>query len=196
MIWFKTESLPFINQRLEYEHYKHLLKDGKFRSEVDDPTSRQLDCGKFVWANKHEGITVLLQRIVLGLEARIPTAVFIELSCQGRLTKEMISKINDPFNLGGRSMADCYYNRMPALVEERFSLSKHDAELWELVRTFYSDIRNKIFHGHFVSNMTSADLDFVFSVFDRVYDWNDSWCNATVRLNEIGQGKHTPPDLS
>lgn len=195
MILFKTEPLPFINQRLEYNHYKSLLTDEKFRQEVNNAEARQLDCGKFIWENKNEAITVLLQRIVLGLEARIPTAVFLELSCRGMLTKEIIAKVNDPFLLGRGSMAHRYYNCMPALVEDRFQLSKYEPELWGLMKDFYTHVRNKIFHGHFISNMNVSNLDYIFSVFDRVYCWTDSWCDVAVRLAEISQGRHMPPDV-
>ena len=72
-------------------------------------------------------------------------------------------------------------------------MKEADAELWELVRTFYRGIRNKLFHGHMVTDLTAAKLDYIFSVFDRVYAWNDSWCDIITRMNEVGRGMHGPP---
>ena len=149
--------------------------------------------GNFVWANKEQGATVLLQRIVIGLEAKIPVSASIELMCQGRLTKGIIDQLNDPFSLGSKSTADCYYNRVPSLVGRKFALKMANPVLWELVRTFYRDIRNKIFHGHFVNGLTAEKLDYIFSVFDQVYAWSDTWGNVIERMNEIGAGMHGRP---
>lgn len=188
MISLRISNLPLLNQRMEYEHYKRLLADPAFRKQFEGRSTDDFDCGKFVWAGKDEGASVLLQRLALGLEARIPVAVSLELSCQGRLTQEIAEKLRDPFTLGGSGTADCYYNRAPALIERRFALCEANPQLWELVRTFYRDVRNKLFHGGYVTDMTADKLDYIFSVFDQVYAWCDSWCDVTARINEIGSG--------
>jgi hypothetical protein len=41
-----------------------------------------------------------------------------------------------------------------------------------LVRAFYREVRNKLFHGSYGTDLTAAKPDYVFSVFDRVYAWN------------------------
>lgn len=193
MISLRFSNLPVLNQRIEYEHYKQLLADPEFRQQLDDKNRDELHCGKFVWSNKEEGSSVLLQRIVLGLEARIPAMVSLELACQERLTTDLVEKLADPFTLGSGGTAMCYYNHAPSLIEPRFALREADPELWELVRTFYRDIRNRLFHGHMATDITAAKLDYIFSVFDRVYTWNDSWCDIIGRMNEIGRGMHGLP---
>jgi hypothetical protein len=193
MISLRSSRLPLLNQRHEYEHYRRLFRDPKFREQFNTPGNREFECGKFVWSGLEEGATVLLQRIALGLEARIPVAVTLELSCRGKLTEELAVKLKDPFALKGKGTADCYYNRAPALIEQQFALRKSDPELWDLVSTFYRDIRNPIFHGSYITDLSPEKFDFVFSVFDRVYSWCDSWCDFTKRMNEVMKGVHGIP---
>lgn len=189
MISLRISRLPLVNQRMEYEHYKRLLADSAFRKQFADMSTDEFDCGKFIWAGKEEGASILLQRLVLGLEARIPTAVALELSCQGRLTQEYVEKLRDPFTLGGnrKGAAHCYYNLAPALIDSRFALKQANPELWKLVRTFYRDVRNPLFHGSYVTDLTSDKLDYIFSVFDQLYAWCNSWCDVMARLGEIGR---------
>ena len=140
---------------------------------------------------------MLIQRILLGLEARIPTLVLLELGCRHRLTRELIDQVSDPFSLKrGAGTAAIYYNVLPALVEPQFALSVSDPELWELVRSFYRNIRNKIFHGAFITDLTAAKMDYIFLEFDRVYEWTDRWCNLQDRMNEVLAGQHNFPQPS
>lgn len=185
MISLRASRLPLINQRQEYEHYRRILRDPDFRAQFSSPENHEFKCGKFLWGGFNEGATVLLQRIALGLEARIPVAVTLELSCRGKLTEEFTARLKDPFTLKGNGTADCYYNRAPALIESRFALRQSDPELWHLVSTFYRDIRNPIFHGCYITNLSPEKFDFVFSVFDRVYAWCDSWCDVMKRMNQV-----------
>ena len=184
MISLNSSRLPLINQRHEYEYYRHIVRDSKFRDQFSAPNNDEFECGKFIWNGFEEGATVLLQRITLGLEARIPVAVMLELSCCGRLTQPLAVKLQDPFTLKGRGTADCYYNCAPALIEPTFALRLADPELWYLVSTYYSDIRNPIFHGCYITDLSAEKFDYVFSVFDRVYAWCDSWCDVFKRMNE------------
>jgi hypothetical protein len=193
MISLRASRLPLLNQRHEYEHYRRIIRDPKFRSQFTTKGIREFECGKFLWSGLEEGATVLLQRIALGLEARIPVAVMLELSCRGKLTREIAGDLEDPFALKGKWTADCYYNRAPALIEPQFALRRADPELWDLVSTFYRDIRNPIFHGSYITDLSLEKFDYVFSVFDRVYSWCDTWCDFIKRMNEVMKGVHGRP---
>lgn len=199
MISLRSSPLPLINQRLEYQHYRRIAQDPKFRAQFNSPDQNEFECGKFIWSGVEEGATVLLQRIALGLEARIPVAVCMELSCRGRLTSELLAKLQDPFTLPkftpkGKGTADCYFNRAPGLIDRSFALRFADPELWHLVATFYRDIRNPIFHGCYITDLSAEKFDYVFSVFDRVYAWCDSWCDVIKRMNEVWKGVHGRPE--
>lgn len=193
MITLRSSRLPLLNQRFEYDHYRRISRDRKFRAQFIGADSRDFKCGKFIWAGIQEGATVLLQRIILGLEARIPIAVTLELTCRGNLTAELVTKLGDPYKLKGSSLADCYYNLAPALIDPNFALKQAKPELWQLIESFYKGIRNPIFHGSYLTNLDADKFDYVFSVFDSVYDWCDTWCDVLSRMNEIGSGKHSPP---
>jgi hypothetical protein len=193
MITLKSSRLPLLNQRFEYDYYRRILREQTFRAQFKDAGTRDFECGKFLWAGIQEGATVLLQRIVLGLEARIPTAVMLELSCRGMLTKGLIIKLQDPYNLKGSGTADCYYNCAPALIDLDFALKRAKPDLWILVKKFYKDVRNPIFHGWYLTDLDAEMFDYIFSVFDEVYAWCDTWCDVLKRINEIGSGKHGRP---
>jgi hypothetical protein len=193
MITLKSSRLPLLNQRFEYDHYRRILSDPTFRAQFKDAGARDFECGKFLWAGIQEGATVLLQRIVLGLEARIPIAVMLELSCRGMLTEGLIAKLQDPYKLKGSSTADCYYNCAPALIDPDFALKRAKPDLWILVKTFYKDVRNPIFHGWYLTDLDAEMFDYIFSVFDKVYVWCDTWCDVLKRINEIGSGKYGRP---
>lgn len=194
MINIAVTKLPLLNQRQEYAHYKERLRDAEFRRMVDEGTLEEFACGKFVWAGVMEGVSVLLQRVVLGVEAWIPSAVLLELACQGGLTREIVEKVNDPFSLKAGGTAATYFNGLPAQIDERHALNANDPELWELMRAFYRDIRNPLFHGSVISRIMSTDLDYIFCQFDRVYAWCDSWCDVPARLNEVGRESYHPSD--
>lgn len=194
MIHFKLKRLPPHNVRLEYRRYKKLLSDAAFRRSFIGDRGNEIHFGNFIWANIDEGTTVLLQRVILGFEATIPFHVTLELGCSGRLTKAVNEQLKDPMKikcLGSKKRpgtADYYYDILPAFVASKHALSNSDPELWELVRTFYRDVRNNIFHGYIITNLSLNDLDFCFSVFDRIWVWLDTWCNIEKRLNEVGNG--------
>ena len=192
MINITVTKLPLLNQRNEYAHYKEQLRDPNFRHMVDEGTKREFACGKFVWAGVMEGVSVLLQRVVLGVEAWIPSAVLLELACQDRLTPETVEKVNDPFSLKARGTAATYFNALPSQIDDRHALKETDPELWELMRTFYRDIRNPLFHGSYISSLKATDLDYIFGQFDRVYAWCDSWCDVSARLKEVGRRSYDP----
>lgn len=190
MITLSVRRLPLINQRLEYNEYRRLIRTPEFRAQFAAGASDEFHCGKFVWAGVQEGSTILVQRILLSLEARIPGLVTLELSGRGKLTARIIKKLRDPFRLRGNGTADCYYNLAPGLIDPSLGLQTANPPLWTLVETFYRDFRNPIFHGCYISDLSPEKLDEIFSVFDEVQEWCDSWCNVVTRLNEISRGLH------
>ena len=198
MITLHSTRLPLLNQRFEYDHYRKILRDPTFRAQFTDPNARDFECGKFVWQGIQEGATVLLQRISLSFEARIPVAVSLELTCRGKITQKIIEGLEDPFSLkvkGSAGTAERYYNLVPALIEPKLALKIADPALWELVRTFYRDIRNPIFHGHYLTNLNAEKLDEIFATFDEVTTWLDSLCDIKKRMNEIRSGKYNLPGM-
>lgn len=185
MIKIRISTLPLLNQRNEFRHYKRILEDQAFRDSLEDRSSDEFTCGKFAWRGKEEGLSVLVQRLVMGIESWIPNAAMIELGAREQLTEEIAEKLSDPFKIpGARGTAECYFNAVPGLIDSSFSLKNFDPALWERMRTFYRDIRNPIFHGKFISEIAASDLDYIICQFGLVYEWCDSWCDVAERINE------------
>lgn len=184
MIEIRISTLPLLNQRNEFRHYKRILRDPDFRSSIESESGDEFMCGKFAWLGKEEGVSVLVQRIVMGVEAWIPNAAMIELGAQGKLTTDIAEKLSDPFKLKGRGTADCYFNSVPALIDEAFALRSYDPALWEAIKSFYRNIRNPIFHGSYISAITASDLDYIVGKFELIYGWCDVWADVDARVSE------------
>ncbi len=122
-------------------------------------------------------LTLLLQRAIVGLESYVTAAIYLEAGSRGLLDEDLLSKLRNPFLFGGRGTADNYYNRMPAIIDEQYSLRVVDNTLWEQVRVFYSDIRNPLFHGYQIASITSFPVSVLraYEFIGRLYKWIDSW---------------------
>ncbi len=184
---YHLQPIPTLNARHEFELYRKVTGKEKFWEEMLDCEVRDLNAGKFLWGNKQEGVTVMVQRVVLGIESYIKGAVYIQLGYRNILTKEKVEKLSDPFTLGGAksNTADVYFNRIPLLVDEKLQLRVSNQKLWKLTKEFYKKLRNPIFHGHFFSKIQKVELEEIFTHFEKLYKWIDEWCPISDNINTM-----------
>ena len=174
-------NIPHINLRNEFARYYSALKDDDFVSQFEGEI-KHIRTPYMVWYGMPDDlITLILQRVIMGLESYLPGAVYFELGYRGRL-KENIKLIENPYKLGGNGTVDNYYHRLPKLVEEKFSLKIANAHLWSQTRAFYTEVRNPIFHGNHITNRNAKVLRQVFNYLEQIYIWIDSWHNYEQRL--------------
>jgi hypothetical protein len=72
-----------------------------------------------------------------------------QLTARGLFDAEAAALLNDPAKIPGpRGMAEMFYNNMPAKIDEAVQLKLAEPELWSLVKRFYKEVRNPLFHGY------------------------------------------------
>lgn len=173
----KLSKIPLLNLRQEFAAYYQLLSQKEFRNQFHDNVVKPVQSPYLDWYGMPEGfLTLILQRAILGVESFLPGAVFIEAGMAGMLDDTNLHKIRNPFKLGGKTTADNFYHRLPALLDPALSLKVSVPELWEQNFQFYNEIRNPLFHGRQIDDRKN-----VYSVYKAfihlasIYDWIDSW---------------------
>jgi len=81
-------------------------------------------------------------------------------------------------------MPEAYYNRIPAMVDPKFSLRSRNKKLWKTVLRFYTEVRNPISHGYQLHDVAAESLQSSFKMFDQIYGWIDSWSDPN-RIQRI-----------
>jgi hypothetical protein len=74
-----------------------------------------------------------------------------------------------------KSRRPLLFNAIPALISPQHALESADPELWLELKEFYKKIRNRIFHGYWISVPKPADLESCFEMFRRIYGWVGKW---------------------
>lgn len=169
------DNIPLINLRIEFNTYYALLKLDRFRAQFVGEI-KPIETPYITWYGMSEGFfTMVLQKAILGVEAYLPGAVFVEMSIAGLLNSDNVKYIENPWLLGGRSVTENYYHRLPSMLRTAISLKLCSNRLWEKNIKFYTEIRNPLFHGHQLSHI---DLDAFSGIYEHLatlYDWIDSW---------------------
>ena len=180
----RVSTVPMLNVRMELNRNRRILSDPEFRAQVvqwrfGNPIHAQY----VVWGGEPSVLlTWFLQRSIIGLEAYIPSAVFMAAMHYGRLGPDVAKAIHDPFSLRGSSAANTFYNRLPGLVDVDFRMIRARASVWKKMCRFYDEVRNPLFHGsqlHTEGHGHGETLDSVLKAFDLfldAYRWVDWWC--------------------
>ncbi|SRR6266496_264859 len=183
-------NVPLLNLRFEFNAHHDLLADPRFRALFDPGAIIQpLQTPFMLWAGMPGGfLTLLLQRAFSGIEAYVVGAANISLSSldSESFGKES-AKLANPFVLGGRSVVENYYNRVPALASSSYSLEVHSADLWNSTTRLYADVRNPVFHGYEVDAECVGGVFKVFEHLADLYRWIDSWCDPESVMPGAGQ---------
>ncbi len=104
-------------------------------------------------------------------------AAYVEVGRTRGLDEGFVDTLMNPFELGGKSVPDNYYSRVPALASEDYALQRTSPGLWEDARIAYREVRNPIFHGYQVDDDYAASVLGVFDFIAGLYRWIDGWCN-------------------
>lgn len=182
----RVKNLAIINIRQEFDTYLAMLSDEKFVRRIGN-LGTPVDLPLITWRGLPMGLlTFVLQRSILGVESCVSAAVSYRLGARGLLTDEMTATLDDPVKLpgSGGGMANAFYNKLPAQVDPALRLEVMNPDLWVLVKRFYKEVRNPIFHGYELEGMNTAGTLAALKMLDAIYDWMDPWWGAftTVKL--------------
>lgn len=184
-------NIPLMNLRTEFAYYYDSFVNDKFFLSQFTGRIKVIKTRYMIWVGMPDDlITIILQRVIGGLESYISGAVYIELGKRGKL-KENIRLLKNPFELGRKGTVENLYHELPALVDIHFSLKKTDGELWKKTKAFYKEIRNPIFHGHNITTKNINALKNVFNYLAELYKWIDSWHDFS-RIFDDSSTKNEP----
>lgn len=171
----KLAYAPFINVRNEFTAYYQQLDSKELREEVRSRSS-DIRTPYFTWHSMPEAfLTVLLQRVILGIESYIPIATRFELMLLGKDNQEIRGYISNPYTLRGNGTVENVYHLLPSLADESYSLKTKRPGLWEENKDFYREVRNPIFHGMQIESYHLHHLRRSFEHIKKIYVWVDSW---------------------
>lgn len=175
-------NIPTINLRMEFKNtYAYVFSDRA--ATALKPPIQAVEMPMFVWRGMPDDLmTLLLQRAILGVEAYLPTALKYVSAQLGVASKELFAKLNDPFSLGGRTVAANIYHRMPTAVHAELSLQHLDQELFDKNLRFYKSVRNPLFHGEQLHDTNVEALRLAFDHIARIYEWIDYWHNPELHI--------------
>jgi hypothetical protein len=176
----KVKNLAIDNIREEFESYLTALSDEGFLRRLG-LMNEPVDLPLFTWRGLPMGaLTLMLQRSILGVESCVSAAVEYRLARKGLLTPEKSAALNDPVRLPGkgRGMAEMFYNKLPAQVDPSLQLELTNPELWTMVKRFYKEVRNPLFHGYQLAELNTGGVLEALQMLQRIYEWMDPWWGA------------------
>ena len=183
-------NVPLLNLRFEFNTHHDLLADPAFRA-LFGPSAivQPLQTPFLLWTGMPGAfLSLLLQRAFSGIEAYVVGAAHISLSgLDPESFKKESARLANPFALGGRGVAENYYNRVPALASSSYSLKLHSADLWHRTTRLYADVRNPVFHGYEVGAECVGGVFNVFEHLADLYRWIDSWCDPESVVHGAAQ---------
>jgi hypothetical protein len=180
----KLNNIPLWNLLHEFFVWKSQIRAAEFQQQFAVGYRKPISTPLLIWGgDPSDLLTLILQRAILGLESYVSASVWFELGKAGRLTPELSTQARNPFSIPtrGRGTAWCYYKALPSLLDPKLSLQTVDAVLWNEVRDFYKNIRNKILHGSQIESHDPTVLHPPFDMIANVYKWVDTWHKLEVR---------------
>jgi hypothetical protein len=176
----EMSNIPIYNLRHEFEEHLQCFRAPSFKELVFNCGAHPIRLKHFDWHGlPNDLLTMMLFRSISGLESYLGAAVDYELHRRGKMSEEARQALENPFLLH-RIAVFALFDRLPSLVDPAIVLSVADRELFETARTFYSEVRNPIFHGNQVS-FSGDNFDSVaagFELLAALYDWIDTWYSA------------------
>lgn len=166
-------NIPLVNLRWEFRDTSRWLKDPETIAQFARDRIFPIEMPWLIWGRMpNDLLTLLLQRMILGVEAYVPTAL-MAVSRERGMGSAFMQDLNRV--LKGGKTARSYYRDAPSLIDPSMSLEAHDQPLYNRICVFYREVRNPLFHGKMVNEGGPAEVLRVFQLFERVYDWIDSW---------------------
>lgn len=180
-------NIPIINLRMEFNStYEYVFSTAA--ADALKPPIHPVEAPMFVWLGMPDDLmTLLLQRAILGVEAYLPAALKYAAAQLKIVSKELLTKIDNPFSLGAKNLASNVYDRMPAVVHAELSLRYLDQDLYDTNLRFYRSVRNPLFHGKQLRHTEIESLRFAFDHIARIYEWIDYWHDPELEVR--GGGK-------
>jgi hypothetical protein len=177
----ELSNVPIVNLRWEFRTHFALARDRKllpFRG-----GKRLFRARYFVWlADVESGVSLLVLRTLLGVEAYMSFAAEFGGAERGLLDAKFKSACRNPFSMGCKGTANCYYNHLPRLIDTKLAMADSRPASWITTKALYSEIRNPLMHGEELRNVTEDNLLRLFDSIADIYRWIDDWFDPEPSL--------------
>jgi len=180
-------NIPLINLREEFQA-AHEFVNSSDAEEYLAPRNQsgQIETTLLTWVMAAEDfVTFMLQKSILGVEAYLPGALVYKSAELGKASAELSAKLHKPTAFGSKLYAENVYHRMPAAVQNEFSLKHHNQALYEQNMAFYKAVRNPLFHGKQLSDPKVEALQATFAHIAKLYGWIDSWFDPRKAFSSV-----------
>jgi hypothetical protein len=176
-------NIPLVNLRMEFKRTHAFMREPILDKALNPPFSEPIRAPLMIWGGMPDDLlTLLLQRALLGIESYIAGGVYECTGRLGKLDKELVEKIRNPFRFGSRSLVENVYHLMPSAVDDSCSLRTCDEDLWKEAQAFYKEVRNPLFHGKQLHDCEPAAVRRAFDFVARLYEWIDSWYSLELLI--------------
>jgi hypothetical protein len=179
-------NVPIINLRGEFKAHYRLARDRKL---IPTPGTRiAFQTPYLLWkAMPDSGATLVLVRTLLSVEAYVSFAAEFAGAEYGLLSSDFKRACRNPFELGRRGTANSYYNLLPALIDAKLAMRAAAPVTWVATKAFYKEIRNPLFHGHQLSDVTADRYATLFEQVANIYRWVDAWYDPEKVVKGAGK---------
>lgn len=193
MFGLQFSNIPLVNLRIEFYRSYSFLYSKAAGDALRTPRLGPIKYDCFTWYGMpNEFFTLISQRAILGLESYVSGMLFfLSHDVKGRDDK-YLKKLKNPFSFGNRSVVKNLYHAAPGGVDPSFSLLIRNQSLYQETQKMYREIRNPLFHGRQLSNVSIVSVQGLFNHIAQLYVWMDSIHDPEKIVNGLGRYKVYP----
>ena len=166
----KFTNIPVVNLRLDFVH---TYRDALERVRRDSSRFKYLDC-ELSGHELDQSLSWSIRSSIINLECYVNYAVWYVLGCTENLTPEISQLLKNPYG-HKKGICGSYYDTLPSLVDPTLSLRIYDNTLWQRTIALYREVRNPLFHGKDVSEISASAYFEIIEHIRLIYSWIDSW---------------------
>jgi hypothetical protein len=192
-------NIPFINLRIEFQHYYDVFQKQNIEEIIDKNTeSLNAPISLLPIQTREMLLTLILQRVVLGFEAFYTGAVseIFVMREMGINDLERFRKNPREWAIRRAKKKVSYCNAAfvitPQEIDLDFPLNKRNSPLYDKVSEFYKDVRNKLFHGCQFSKIETDEVRDFLQMYKSLYDWLCDWVHSEYEAFEKKTGSPIP----
>ena len=171
----KFSNMPFLNVRNEFKINYRFVNSNSLDTYLALPHGPYVTPYGTWTASLETLLTIVLQRAILGVESYLPIA----LKCKAHdllvATDELVGEIDNAHG------ANNLFHRIPKSIDPSLSLCTSDNGLYQETLDFYEFVRNPLFHGREISEVTPESFRASFEHIRRIYQWIDTWYKSEAQ---------------
>lgn len=181
MDWSIT-NIPLGNLRGEFFSYYYTFKRANIEEIIEDHIRfyHNSSCLLPIYDKQHL-FTIILQRVISGFEAFYSGAVYIVFGFKGYDAATLRSLKNETM-VYGKGYCDAAFIRIPKHLNENYRLDKRNSKLYNQIKDFYKNVRNRLMHGCEFSEINLEEFRGFLELYKDLYDWLIDWFESEFKI--------------